>query len=96
MELRWPYGWFIINPRQIRSVEYYIEYNGRRFAPDTELKDISPDATEENTLRMFSVEVMRPGKNEVLKVRVSKESGNFLYEDTKNKLSRKFGLHTKK
>jgi hypothetical protein len=85
MELRWPNGWFIINRRQIRSVEYYIEYNGRHFSSDTGLKDISQDAREGDTPRMFSVEVTRPGKNEVLKVRVSKGGGDFLCEDRKNK-----------
>jgi hypothetical protein len=44
MELRLNNGWYLINPRQIRSVEYFLKvidaYNNRKYAPDAGIETI--------------------------------------------------------
>jgi hypothetical protein len=41
-------GWYIINPRELRSVKYYQVYLGREYSPDKIFEDLTED--EKNLL----------------------------------------------
>jgi len=40
MELYLPNGWYLINPREIKSVEYFLIFNGNKHSPDEKYENL--------------------------------------------------------
>jgi hypothetical protein len=45
VELDLSTGWYIINPRELRSVKYYQIYNRREYSPDKIFEDLTAKET---------------------------------------------------
>jgi len=94
VELNLSTGWYIINPREIRSIKYYQEYFGREYAPDNKFTDLSEE--ERKTVKKI-VEIELNDKIDdngrrqanVLKINVNDDKlYNYIYKN----FARKFRL----
>ena len=54
MELNLSSGWYIINPREVRSIKYYQEYDGKEYSPDKIFENLTD---EEKRLIVKIVEI---------------------------------------
>ena len=43
MELNLSNAWYIINPREVRSIKYYQKYFGKHYSPDEKFENVSEE-----------------------------------------------------
>jgi hypothetical protein len=94
MELNLSSGWYIINPREVRSVKYYQEYNGREYSPDKIFDNLTDDEKKSIT-KIVEIElndkIGEDGRRQanVLQINVSDDKlYNYIYKN----FARKFRL----
>lgn len=92
MELYLRDGWYLINPREIRTVKYFQHYYGHEYPPDIEPKNIENKEDLEKIIRIVMYDKTdKDGnrKSNILEIPVkSDDLFNYIYKN----LSRKFNL----
>jgi hypothetical protein len=94
MELNLSSGWYIINPRELRSVKYYQEYGGREYSPD-KIFDNLTDEKKESVAKIIEIElndkIGEDGRRQANILRINVDDDklyNYIYKN----FARKFRL----
>lgn len=94
MELNLANGWYIINPRELRSVKYYQVYGDRAYSPDKIFEELTDDE-KKSIVKIVEIElndkINDDGKRQanIIQINVSDDKlYNYIYKN----FARKFRL----
>jgi len=95
MELHLSDGWYLLNPREIRTVKYFQRYNDKDYSPDEKFYNLTDDEKKE-IKKFVRIELLdrtdNTGKRypNIMEIDVQDDK---LFKYVYQKLSRKFNLN---
>jgi len=94
MELNLSNAWYIINPREVRSIKYYQKYYDKHYSPDEKFENVSEEEKKsiEKIIEIeFNDRIDENGRKQSNIMRISVPDDN-LYKYIHNSFARKFKL----